>query len=756
MTKKSNSYNNDDNFNIHLLDRCDDASIESLALTEMGSLAGPLTSMYTTSQSPQRSMTSSNRNTLQKHFAQSSVVSYADHDYDLDMEDDDVDDDNITYTTESNRYNDTDLTQLMMKLRGHGSGGAAAAASAARNEHIVEEEKDATFDDMVNVPDDHISKHLKALTITTLTVRKMDKNKKLILHPASDDISVMTYGTGLLDWGVENDDDDDDDDDDDESDDDDEDVDDNHTAYAEVDKVMHRLNSLIHNNSSNQEDSPNVGRDLLQQLSQQGACDYENAPHTASSKRAWLAQLAAELLQEGEFDNNTRFDHDHHESKSIDDDDDDDADVGSVAMSVVEIYNRNVRLLEKEAERAAQLLQKSSISPPLRSQTSKKYTSTKSLPSKHPTIKPLKSSLKQPFLDSSKRAETLTIVKKTAKDQELPQMQQTTNAKLCAKPSQMPSRTSPTSKTNATSRSSLSSSNVTQKQLVPEQSVRLKHHTPITKNTGNTKSKQYSNIVIPSGLPPYPGHGPKWPWHPDSPRAPDGYKECYMLHMGSYYHQYMTYLQQRALTNPTDRNVVMSTKNEEEVLRKALSSQATFKDHMSTTKPKSQPTSATTTPSKSSVPPKSSGRARKNCVVPVVLAKIDEGSNSSSKASLMNGETDVKQKTGLPDASIVGAVHPKSKGKRGTIVVVTANELDQKAKEERKVQRQLQQHQQQLHSAKKSVAAVARNGNVNTEKPIHNNANDDNQICAQQYTSPGKTTSTTEVDIINHCGCTIM
>ena len=774
----SNSYNNEDNYDIPIYDRCDDASIESLALSEMGSLALPL-SPTPRHRHPQHPITvSKKKNALQTHFSQStscrtdsiqglpSVMSYGDND-------DDDDEDDITYTTASGKYNDTDLTNIMMKLRGESS-----------NMQIHEEKADET-NDALDMSEDLIAQHLKALTITTWTIRKTDQpvsSKKSVQHSTiSDDISVMTYGTGLLDLDGS---DDDDDADDDESEDE---LDDNRTAYAEVDEVMRRLNSLIrssnnNNNNMNNENSDNrnngkSGRELLQQLSQQGACDYENAPHTASSKKEWLARLAAELLQEGELDheyynnnhnNNSSNSSKNHESKHMDDDDD----LGSVAMSVVEIYNHNVRLLEKEAERATQLLLQTNTAhalSTLRSQASKEHVTVTTVPRKpkppqqqqvlhkHYTSKPVKSSMKQVPVRSSivvpsKQSDT------TMKESQLEQRSSHDKRSSSTVISKIPKTSSPTTdpakpktanKPKPSSSSSSSKLVHTSKRSLPEPSFQLKHRATTTKNTTTAKSKQqqYANIVIPSGLPPYPGHGPKWPWHPDSPRAPNGYKECYMLHMGGYYHQYMTYLLQRA----TGNNSSKTTQNEEEVLRSALSSQATFNDQMSKTTPKTVASTPTSTLKNHTI--KSNGRARKNCVVPVVLTKIDEGSNSSSKASLSNGFKNRNDTTGVPDANIVGTVHPKSKGKRGTIVVVTANELDQKAKEERKLQRQ---QQQQLSSVKKSVPAVIVNKNNGTKRITDTVINPTNNKDMQPCTTAMEVTSTTEVDIIKHCGCTIM
>ena len=688
---------------------------------------------------------------------------------------DDDDDDNFTYTTESSfrlststnqldTYNDTDLMNIVMKLRGSGGGGDDNHhhSTSYPTIHDTHEEKNDEVDrDMNATPDmneDLIAKHLKALTITTLTLRKTDQKAS---QQTSDDVSVMTYGTGLLDLdGSDHDEDETDDDEDDESDDED-DVDDNKTAYAEVDEVMHRLNSLIRSNPhSNQADNRGKsGRELLQQLSQQGACDYEHAPHTASSKKDWLAQLAAELLQETEIDMERKNCNERHSHMMNDNDD------VSVAMSVVEIYNHNVQLLEKQAKRAARLLRNDTAVVPSRvAQTSRPRVSTITTTGSKKIPSPLsqqqntpqasqrtKSSLKshaespkrldQPVNDTQLRKKSTRVeFSETTKSprQSLPTSNLATSTRTNKPKSNVPSWSLPTS----------SHAVPTSPRSVTEAPRPLKHHATVTNKT-TTTPKEYTSIVIPSGLPPYPGHGPKWPWHPDSPRAPDGYKECYMLHMGEYYHQYMTYLLQRAASTDTKQGECTTTRNEEEVLRKALSSQATFKDHMSKAKSKS----ISSTPPASTVipPPGSNGRARKNSVVPIVMAKIEEGSNSSSQSSVNKDSKPVKKTTGVPDANIVGKVHPKSKGKRGTIVVVTAYELDQKAKEEKKI------HLQQQQSIPKPKSGAIASELTTKTKSSRNDQGNDKCHKSPATAERRDMTSTTEVDVLSpHCGCTIM
>ena len=183
--------------------------------------------------------------------------------------------------------------------------------------------------------------------------------------------------------------------------------------------------------------------------------------------------------------------------------------------------------------------------------------------------------------------------------------------------------------------------------------------------------------TLPSGLPPYPGFGPKWPWHPDSPRAPQGYRECYMEHMGEFYYQYMAYLQTRVANGGNEETEV------EEIMRSSLSSQASFKKSL-TRLPKKKPAIS---PSSFTAKP---GRARKNCAVPISLPRIEEGSNSSSGSSGSEQHATpiackkITQKKTKPNVLTVGKIHPKSKGKVGKIIVVTGKELDKQAKEQKK------------------------------------------------------------------------
>jgi hypothetical protein len=759
---------------------CDESTcIGSVALSDLGSCL-PSTLLHTSMRQihAQRLLPNSRRKRLQHHLSNTSNLETDSIDGLLSfMSYDDDEDDAFTYTSSKQQeFDDTDLEHIMMKLRG-GCG------------RVIDEEKNDVAEKEIS--DDLISIHLKALTITTSKKRKPGNGNNHDNVHESDDVSVMTYGTGLL--GLECTDDEESDDDD-----------DNNTAYAEVDEVMNRLNTLIRR-SDNEYQPVSSGREFLLQMSKRGAYDYENAPHDASSKREWLAQLATQLLQIEEEENGM---------DDINTDSNDDFDAASVAMSVVEVYNHNVRLLQKEAELAAELLSNETFQTQVRtskttntsikmiqpkefitesaqksvnpsgllhvgapkkshvaqntamfktSTSSRRESDGEALASKHyhtpepkiPSWLSQTSSLSN-VVDAATKVPTKTRVtlisdcanrKATKEPTNIVTQSATKNGVTFKIPTssrgsfesadapkdtittkhKVPSRPSQTS----------SSSNVrdTSTKVASEKLVNL-NPTASKDRVTPTATKEYANIVIPSGFPPYPGHGPKWPWHPDSPRAPDGYRECYMLHMGEYYHKYMTYLKQRAddCIDASSKNA-MST-NEEDVLRYALSSQATFNHFVPTSKPK--------TKSSMVAPSTTYGRARKNCGVPLVLPKIEEGSNSTSNSSKSNDQQSNKKKNvkGSPDATIVGKIHSKSNGKRGTIIVVTANEIDQKIKEGRKLQRQQLQMNKSLpvidNDAVKQCQEKHRSENIRSSTDRRENA------------------KTTEVDLMKPCGCTIM
>lgn len=213
-------------------------------------------------------------------------------------------------------------------------------------------------------------------------------------------------------------------------------------------------------------------------------------------------------------------------------------------------------------------------------------------------------------------------------------------------------------------------------------------------------SVKRNEIALPNGLPPYPGYGPRWPWHPDSPRAPKGYRECYMEHMGTYYRQYMTYLKTRAANGGSEETKV------EEIMRASLSNQASFKKAL---RDRKEPTTRRTgKKNKPAIAPDNfasrPGRARMNCAVPVALPRIEEGSSSSGSSDVERNidepsETYKKviQKKTKPDMVTVGNVHKKSKGKVGKIVIKSGKELDKQAKEKKIEERKKQK--QRLHSA---------------------------------------------------------
>lgn len=166
---------------------------------------------------------------------------------------------------------------------------------------------------------------------------------------------------------------------------------------------------------------------------------------------------------------------------------------------------------------------------------------------------------------------------------------------------------------------------------------------PTESASTHKKSDDSSNdVVIPKGYPPYPGFGTKWPWHPYSKDAPAGYKQCYMHHMGEFYFQYLDFLRNRAGTNMDEADAILQRANES-------------KGGGGGSKPAIQPRTSTSQP----------GKARVNSVVPV------------SAAVQPRLKDDAKP-------THVGKHHPKSKGRKGKIVVRSGAQLEKQEKAKRK------------------------------------------------------------------------
>lgn len=594
-------------------------------------------------------------------------------------------------------YDDYSFSDLIFKLRG-----GTAAGHDHGNVCIDGHGEDDLTDDM-------IAKHLKALTSTTkIGAAKYDDASVAGSTSFTDDLSLMTYETGAMDGDTS----------DEESDDED--------LYAGVDVIMKKLVSA---SGGHTDDTHTMGCKWLEQMSQQGACDYVNAPQTVSSKKQWLVNLATELMEEVKGQEK------------------------SVEMDSCSAYELNVLELAKESERAEELMANPTVEqqadvrkrkPASKPKRLRKAATPACFPSvaeilkRQATAGPKVTSTPDPWaaktlanpftLRLQLKQDVLVKVPNSANVVIRPQRDATTigvekapQASIKAIPAVVPASDSSTTSTEA-------ATNIDQA-IDPVESPRSRNP---PRNSGRQKKRQSAGIgaimtatiiersqhlridtnagpgiVIPPGFPPYPGHGPKWPWHPSSPQAPNGYKECYMHHMGEYYRQYMEYLQTRAASSST------AEKQSEDILRSSLSVEAKFKK--SSERIKSSEKGVKKTSKRPALSPtifaSKPGKARQNCVVPVILPKIDEGSNSSSGSSA--DERRRLQTKMKPEVLTVGKIHKKSLGKKGRIVVVTGRELDQKAKEERK---KLSQRKSKgataLEQPKPTIAAPIRSKSV--------------------------------------------
>lgn len=613
---------------------------------------------------------------------------------------------------DSDGLDDTALSDLINKLRNGGSsnkqteesreeaeGKGAAAAEEDEREKEDEEESQGSDEDLT---DDVIAKHLKALNRTTKKRSKYnvidDDNDVSDTEAVSTvlDEEEMSYLTEAMDG--------------DSSDEEEEDED----AYAEVDEMMKKLGVESTDNEQN--------RKWLETMSQQGAYDFVGGPQTVSSKKKWLVSLAAELMLEDSSDDDS--------DGSIEKQDVDDYEVN---MKQLEKAAQEAQMLICNTEQDAKVRASAGKAPrdtriksgasrrqprktnewqkrqwkknntapiqfpvalrqehrfanpqqrpgtvPSSASASRRKSFSMSQASKrmNPSLFPRKQLLavpeeeepSQPGLHSEVRPSAdhdPVLIRTTVKPAATPNTADIKPAKnTAAKPAATPNTAQDTKRSVVTTGQSkekpigagLETSTAKQNS---------QNHADDSKNTPIGP-----NVDIPPGFPPYPGFGPKWPWHPNSPRAPAGYRECYMLHMGEFYHQYMEYLQARA-------GSLNSEAKSEQILRASLSSQATFKPLSKKTKDKLSKYSIY----RSSKPLS----ARKNSVVPILKPKTktdDTPSNSSGSSANAEGLIDlIKTK---PDVVAVGRIHKKSKGKKGKVILISGNELDKQAKEEEK------------------------------------------------------------------------
>jgi len=600
---------------------------------------------------------------------------------------------------EESKYDDSILSELIFKLRGGGTLPDQSQPESDTDAAGVTEGKTEEED----LTDDLITRHLKALTNRTKKTHYSsydDDVSDTEDTTSSDDMSLMSHDSAFTL--------------------DEESLDE--AAYAKVDEVMKKLGVNI-DTVAEKENS----RQWLHSVREKNAFDFADAPQSFSSKKQWLANLAADLMEE-----------------------DDDQSVSTNLTEMDHIYEESRNGLANETKLAETLIANSSAGEPQQEPLAANTAATTESLSK-PTTKRQWKPPSPPVKATSQTAELLAraLAQKQPAAPLLPQSSVMANATEVVSETTNPE--SAESWTLVSVASSIAKITSQQKSLLTkpkpktmadqlrEKALAINKRKPIGNQQveQESKSRNVQNIenyrenleylqsnlqsyekpaleatreksesaelltelvkiatiersqqpatkqpgahkiaTLPSGLPPYPGFGPKWPWHPDSPRAPQGYRKCYMEHMGEFYDQYMAYLQTRVANGGSEETKV------EEIMRSSLSSQASFKKSLKRIpkkKPAISPSSFTARP----------GRARKNCAVPISLPRIEEGSNSSGSSGSEQHAAPIAckkitQKKTKPDVLTVGKIHPKSKGKVGKIIVVTGKELDKQAKEQKK------------------------------------------------------------------------
>jgi hypothetical protein len=760
----------------------------------------------------------------------------------------------IDYTTddENGKVDDDALNELIRKLRGQTAGSNATADSPSV---AATESADGT----AGLEDDLIEKHLKALAKSTSTKRGKAKkaNKKSVAAEETEDYDE-SYQDNNSEVGSNVMGDDDDGDDDALSDDDTDDESQASVDYEMAEHIVKQLGVMA-------EDGSQDHKRLLQSMVQSSTkFDYQGAPKTATTQRAWLTSLAKDLLRED----------------SGSDNEDDASSVGLVK------YEANISNLTKAGENAQKLIDSSTkqqeklarwrekhraqhqpqfharkpkhllkasdieaklLSAPITDSTTTSIIDQKvhdegrtSVPNFSDIdsvftpvdriipdeltvlhhVSTLFPTLMQPVRPtaeivvpiipkkqrkaSGKKKADLKVIVEAAKEERsrakaLPKdVGHSNNNKAIDKrdsPATSPEvRKAPSIETHVAKVEAVKDvkGNEVKKevsnrdQTAPETSKEVSKRDQAAPET----SKEVSNrdqaapetpkvlppLVIPSGMPPYPGFGPKWPWHPYSARAPPGYRECYMHHMGDSYFSYMEYLRTRAETG--DENDVKETQHEK-ILRISLREEAKFKKP----KPAVCPYTFTAKP----------GRARENCAVGgggagkgggglkvakkiggggviATMPKIEEGSNSSSSraSSETNSfEKKIQQKKTQPDVVTVGKYHPKAKGRKAKIVVVSGAELDRQAKQNKKAQQQQKKPDSNKKLAEENVHNAAKDQpqqqqqHQQQEKKMPDNSSTKNLVEAVTLSTHSAKDRTAAVEQPHHpvesrCMCVIM
>ena len=392
-------------------------------------------------------------------------------------------------------YDDNAVSDLITKLR------ESAKKEDAKNKAATADETETTFQadsSDEDLDDDAIERHLKLLTGGIK--KKMRPSALVSDSSSSDDDSDEDMESS-----------EDESDDSDESDDDDIEAD-----YTQVDDFMKKLgidsSMQTESNKSVVEDR----RKWLESLSTQAApSDYQASPMTVAAKKKWLADLATDIIQHVSDDEES----DHEEDQAIEE--------------KAKVYEVNVKELEEAAQKAQKIIQNmdeeviKKTPPPKMSDFQRRRNHFNSQKAVKPQLRPTPPQKTQP-----------------------PEAPKKTEEKVVLKPTQ------PIEKTEVPMNDSGPS--VELKETVIEEKKEVEKPDYSVKPSDFKKMKDESHalddtvkkdfkIVIPPGYPPYPGYGPKWPWHPTSPQAPPGYKDCYMHYMGKAYFEYMKYLEDYSL-----------------------------------------------------------------------------------------------------------------------------------------------------------------------------------------------------------------
>lgn len=620
----------------------------------------------------------------------------------LDSATDFVNDEDYDSSNETANVDDDALSELIRKLKGQGGTSTTVVKDDAPSVTAAESVSSETVDDTME--DDLIERHLKALAQST-TIKPIKPSKPKVIrnvesededglesdddasHYYSEEESLGFSQHQAPTWDEVNGNEEDP-------------VDVYNAAEEMVQKLLGDKSSTT--TQDQDVDDNNDHKMFLKSMVESGTkYDYGGAPKTASTQNAWLTKLAKDLLQEDSGSDGESSIEEEHYDKNISNL----AKAAANAKQLIESSAKQQKRMEAwrkkhrskkpefRARQAKQVLQTSSIEAKLNASTNSPrepavatnidheahhsgagasnfndidsvFTPVDRIaPADEFTIVPNAAPAFPTFLDPVRPAAEIVvpIIPKKQKTTKIGKKKDLKDIVHAATEHVAAISTTPPE-------DALLSSPFTHETYV-DRVEKIKGSDDGELEPDRKPSQQ---LVIPEGMPPYPGFGPKWPWHPNSADAPPGYRECYMHHLGDTYYEYMDYLQTRA-EHKDDHET-----SSEKILRHSLRQEAKFKKP----KPALSPYTFTARP----------GKARENCAVGGTkpLPKIEEGSNSSgSRSSETNAfQKKIQQKKTQPDVLTVGKYHTKAKkGRKAKIVVVSGAELDQKAKKMQKSKR---------------------------------------------------------------------